>query len=100
MAKLKLLFDILLMITVFVLAVAFIYRNGELVTVDLLVTKISSLHLGWWLLLSFSLGGLLGLFARLPSTLSLKMKLRYDERKLQRQEEELNRLRREPAKGS
>lgn len=100
MAKLKLIFDLLLLILVFVVAVAFIYRNGETVTVDLLFTRISALHLGWWLLLSFALGGLLGLFARLPSTLGLKMRRRYDERKIQRQEEELNRLRREPAKGN
>ena len=100
MAKLKLLFELVLLLAVFLLALVFIYRNGETVTVDLLAFKVSSLHLGWWLILAFILGGLLGLFARLPALLGARLRHENQARKIKRQEEEIKRLRGEPAKGS
>ncbi len=100
MAKLKLLFDLLLLLLVFILAVAFIYRNGQSVSVDLLAFKVHSLHLGWWLILAFIVGGLFGLLARLPSSLGMRLRQQQQSRKLKKQEEELKRLRGEPAKGN
>ncbi|MDX1453672.1 MAG: LapA family protein [Oleiphilaceae bacterium] len=100
MAKLKLILEILIIIVVLLFAIIFIFRNATTVSVDLLALKIESLQLGWLLILAFIFGGLLGLFARMPSMIGMRMKTKHHERKLQKQEEELKQLRREPAKGS
>ncbi len=100
MARLKLIFDIIVVILFFLIGSAFAFRNDAIVGLDFYLYRIDSMHLGFLITLSFCLGGVLGLLVRVPGIVKLKLTQRHHERKLERQETEILRLRGETAKGS
>ena len=100
MAKLKFLFDLILVIFFLLIGLAFAFRNDAVVPLDFIVYRIDSMHLGFLVTLSFCLGGVLGLLVRLPGMFKMRLTQRHHQRKLERQENEILRLKGESVKGS
>ncbi len=72
MRILKRLLLLALLIVVFVAGMMFTFQNTEQVAVDLFFVKLPPAPLSFWILTSFAIGGLLGVFFTLGIALRLK----------------------------
>jgi len=99
MTTLKLIIYAVILLIVVVLGMTFGFRNDAAVTVDLLFTDVSTLGIGVWILLSFVVGSLFGWLVSLPGTIGLKVSSKQRQRKIDRQRDELSRLKGEPSEG-
>lgn len=72
MRILKRLLLLALLIVVFVAGMMFTFQNTEQVAVDLFFVKLPAAPLSFWILSSFAVGGLLGVFFTLGIALRLK----------------------------
>ncbi|GEM_PF-1939004 len=100
MAKVKLFLQALIVILILLAGVAFLYRNPALISVDFFAYRLSDVPLGVALLLSFVIGGLIGVLVRLPGGIWQTSQLKRKERKLDKTEHELALLKNESAKAS
>lgn len=86
-------------LAVLLVGILFTSHNSQLVSVDYLLGKTDGYYLSFWLIASFVLGGLLGVFACSSTILRLKTANKRTEKQVQRTEKkakhtevELNRL--------
>ncbi len=75
MAMLKSLFYLLLMLVFIVAGLIFSFRNHTQVSVDLLFFQSSDFSIGFWLLVSFVVGAVLGIILIVPNNLVNKLKV-------------------------
>ena len=100
MAKLKFLFEFIIVLLVLLIGLAFILRNDAQVSVDFYLAQVDTLPLGAWIVLSFALGGIVGTLVRLPTALGQRVTSKRQEKLLKQRDEQLKRLQGEPAKGN
>lgn len=93
MKWIKRLFTFLLLLIVFFWGVLFTSENTSMVPLNLLIIELSAASISVWLIASFALGGLAGMFISLLLVGRLKMTSFRDRKKLARSEVELSRLR-------
>lgn len=98
MAKLKLLLLVCLTLCVLLISLAFIMRNDGAIAVDFFFFQLDQISVGIWILLSFVLGGLLGIVVRLPGAIWSASRYKAQNQKLARQSKRLKQLEQEPAK--
>jgi len=90
---------LILLIIIIIPGMMFCLRNDTTVTVDFLFAETSIFSVGVWILLSFIVGCIFGLLMTLPSTIGLRLSGRNRQKKLDHQQNELLRLKGEPAEG-
>lgn len=83
---------IVLALIILLVGVLFTSRNNQLVSVDYLIGQSGELYLSFWLISSFILGGVLGVFACSSTILRLKTQKKRTEKKVKHTEVELSRL--------
>lgn len=83
---------IILALIILLVGVLFTSRNNQLVSVDYLIGQSGELYLSFWLISSFILGGVLGVFACSSTILRLKTQKKRTEKKVKHTEVELSRL--------
>lgn len=98
MAKLKYLLLFVICLVILLASLAFIMKNDSPVVVDFFVFRFSDISIGIWLMMSFILGGFLGLVVRVPGAVWSSARFRVQSRKLAKQSEQLKRLEQEPSK--
>ncbi|MFD2230745.1 lipopolysaccharide assembly protein LapA domain-containing protein [Alkalimarinus sediminis] len=81
-----------LALVILLVGVLFTSRNNQLVSVDYLIGQTGELYLAFWLISSFVLGGVLGVFACSSTILRLKTQKKRTEKKVKHTEVELSRL--------
>jgi len=89
-----------IVLVVALLGSIFASRNETEIALDLFLIQPISLGVGLWVLLSFSIGCFVAWLISWPSHVALKIKNKNQSRKLKNQQEELLRLKGEPAKGN
>jgi len=77
---------------ILLIGVLFTSHNSQLVSVDYLIGQTGELYLSFWLISSFVLGGVLGVFACSSTILRLKTQKKRSEKKVKHTEVELSRL--------
>jgi len=100
MAFLKLVLSLLIVCVVVTVGLIFSFRNDAPVSIDFLLFQFSSMGLGFWVLLSFIVGIILGWLISLPKGLVLKFSNQHQQKKLDRQSHELSRLKGASVKGN
>lgn len=98
MSKIKLILKLLIVVLILLAGIAFLYRNPALITVDFFAYKFSEVPAGIAILLSFVLGGLIGVLVRLPGGIWKSSQLKRKQRKLEKTEQALALLKNESAK--
>ncbi|UZE94874.1 LapA family protein [Alkalimarinus alittae] len=83
---------IIVALAILLVGILFSSHNSQLVSVDYLLGKTDAYYLSFWLISSFVLGGLLGVFASSSTILRLKTQNKRTEKKVKHTEVELSRL--------
>ncbi|WP_250657761.1 lipopolysaccharide assembly protein LapA domain-containing protein [Alkalimarinus coralli] len=83
---------IIFAVIVLLIGVLFTSRNNQLVSIDYLIGRSDEYYLAFWLISSFVLGGLLGVFASSSAILKLKTQKKRSEKKAKNTEVELSRI--------
>lgn len=92
MAKLKLLLQIVIVIVLASVLLSFWLNNRSAVFLDLLFIELHDIPVANIVLLSFFLGGLLGLLVRFPGSLWMHFRDRQHKRKIEQQGKALAKL--------
>ena len=93
MKWIKRIFTFLLLLFVFFWGVLFTSENTTTVPLNLLIIELSAASISVWVIASFALGGMAGMFISLLLVGRLKMNSFRDQKKLARSKVELSRLR-------
>ncbi len=99
MAWLKKIVTILLVLAAIILAFIFIFMNPDPVTVKLFVVDVKGYSIATWLVLSFVIGGVLGLLAGVPAFLKYRAFVRGMDRKVVKKDKQIQKPRGEMLKG-
>jgi uncharacterized integral membrane protein len=97
MLKLKLLFEVLLLLIVVALGATFVLSNPTVVPLDFLFIEFG-LPVGTIVAVTFVFSGLLGYAVRWPTTLRLRVLSNQKDKKVQKLEQELEKLKNESIK--
>jgi len=89
----------MVVLVIVVFGLIFGFHNSEVITVDFLIFKFSSMGIGFWILVSFMLGAISGWLISLPKGLFLKVSNQRHQIKVKSQAAELSRLKGLPLKG-
>ena len=92
MSLLRRVIFVVIAVAVLLAGVLFTHHNSQLVSIDYLFGKTDDYYLSFWLISSFVLGGLLGVFASSSTIVRLKSQKNRSERKVKRTESEVSRL--------